>query len=270
MLNKAALNPETHPTLEHLLARKGKSGPFSDGRKIIMVLYGGIMRGVRSGGAVMALEELGLTDAFDEIYAVSSGFPTACYFLSKKTEVGMSLYLEELVDPQFLHLWRVWKGMDVGYLIRMMKEKKPLDLERIFSRHTKLYVRVVNLQNHAFEYLEVHSAGRKNFWPLVHAAVSVPILHRLPSKIGNYEYIDTNINGYLPEHTRYALSHDATDVLVIYNASIQRRVNLASDPRVFEIYPPSKSGLSRFERNPKVLRKAAAEMKQITKSRFGF
>ena len=61
---------KTHPVIKHLLARKNKKVPVKDGRKIVLVLCGGAMAGIRGAGFLIALKELGLDNAFDEIYAL--------------------------------------------------------------------------------------------------------------------------------------------------------------------------------------------------------
>ncbi|MDP2933859.1 MAG: hypothetical protein Q8N81_07080, partial [bacterium] len=134
---------------------------------------------------------------------------------------------------------------------------------------TRLYVRAVNLQKKTFEYLEVHQIGKDNFWPLMSAAVSVPILHRHAARIGEFDYIDTNINGHLAEHIRHVLSTDATDILVIYNAPAQRWVDISGDPRVLEICPPKNWKLSRFELRPEALYQAGRDMGRLVKNAFG-
>ncbi|MCL5435940.1 MAG: hypothetical protein M1275_02570 [Patescibacteria group bacterium] len=258
-----------HPVIEHLSARAGKSGPFSDGRRIALVLWGGIMRGVRGAGALAALEAMGLTRAFDSVYTVSAGFPLASYFLAGQIHLGISLFYDELASPKFLNRWRFWQGMEVPYLISAMREGKPLDAEAVLASPTRLYARVVNVKTQKLEYLEAHDVGAGEFWQLMHAAVSIPILHRRPAKISGQHYIDTNLNGRLKEHMRYALNTDNTDILVIYNAEIQRRMNAADAVRVYEFCPDRSSRLSRFERNPKELKKAGQEMADMVSEAFG-
>lgn len=258
-----------HPVIEHLIARAGKSGPFSDGRRIALVLWGGIMRAVRGAGALVALETMGLNSAFDSIYAVSAGFPLGSYFLAGQTRLGTGLFYEELVSPKFLNRWRFWQGMEVPYLIAAMREGKPLDTDAVLTSPTRMHVRVVNVKTRELEYLEVHQVGKSAFWQLMHAAVSVPILHRHPAEIAGQNYIDTNLNGRLSEHMRYVLDTDHTDILVIYNAAIQRRMNLAEKTRVCELCPAPAWRLSRFEDDPKALKAAGQQMADLACAAFG-
>jgi len=243
-----------HPVIKHLKARAGRAGPFADGRKIALVLWGGIMRAVRSGGAMVALQEMGLGQAFDSIYSVSAGFPVAAYFLSGRTRLGMELFYEELRSPRFLNRFRFWHGMDVSYLIRAMRHGKPLDVNAIFAGATRLYVRVVNFQSRKLEYFEIRELGQAEFWPLVGASVLVPILCRSRAKIKGEEYTETNLNAHLKEHIRHVLKTEHTDILVIYNSRSQRRIKLEHNPRVLEIFPEKNWKLSRFEKDPNVLR----------------
>lgn len=234
-----------------------------------MVLWGGIMRAVRGAGAVIALQELGLARAFDVVYTVSAGFPVASYLLAEQTRLGISLFYKELINPEFLNRWRFWMGMDVPYLISAMRDKKRLDVQAILQARTRLYTRVVNVRTGALTYLEVHEVGRDEFWQAMHAAVSVPILHRYPARVNGMEYIDTNIGGRLKEHTRYVLSTDNTDLLIIYNAASQRRVGIGESPRVCEICPPKNWKLSRFEKNPEILRAAGQQVADLVWEAFG-
>ena len=52
-----------HSVIEHILARKDKAVPVNDGRKIALVLYGGLMTGVCGAGALQAFKEMGLGKA---------------------------------------------------------------------------------------------------------------------------------------------------------------------------------------------------------------
>jgi predicted patatin/cPLA2 family phospholipase len=259
-----------HPVIHHLSLRRGKSHPFSDGHKIALVLWGGIMRVARGLGALIALEQLGLNQAFDSIYTVSAGFPLASYFLANQTRVGAALFYEECTNVKFLNRWRFWQGMDVPYLIAAMRERKPLNLERVLTSATRLYARVVNVKTRQLEYLETHEVGSKEFWQLMRAAVSVPILYRHPAQIGGQYYIDTNLNGRLREHMDYVLSTDHTDILVVYNAPIQRqKIKPADLARVCEFCPGGDLRLSRFELNPKILKQAERQMTEMVLAAFG-
>jgi len=74
---------------------------------------------VISGGQVIALEEAGLSDAFDIAVGVSTGAPIAAYFLAQQSVLGTSIYYEECTTPQFISLSRMRVGAD--YLVAVAK-----------------------------------------------------------------------------------------------------------------------------------------------------
>ena len=60
------------------------------------------MLGVRGAAALQALEEAGLSRAFDEIYTMSSGFLNASYFLSGQITEGLAAYSTDFAGDRFL------------------------------------------------------------------------------------------------------------------------------------------------------------------------
>lgn len=258
-----------HPVIEHLQARAHSQGPFFDSRKIALVLWGGIMRSARGAGALLALEKLGLRHAFDSIYTVSAGFPLASYFLAGQVELGLKLFSEELVSPRFLNRLRFWQGMDVPFIIQAMRHAKPLDVSAIWQAKTKAYTRLVRHDTRELEYFEVHSLAIEEFWKVMQASISVPILYRHPVEIRGVPYIETNLNAYLKQHIQYVLASEHTDILCIYNSPSQRRIKFDDSTRILEICPASNWELSRFEKDPARLLRAADKMSVIVYRAFG-
>lgn len=74
-----------HPALQLLRQRAlSRSHPTArkDPFKLGLVVEGGGMRGCVSGGALQALADVGLRDAFDAVYGSSAGAINSTYFLS--------------------------------------------------------------------------------------------------------------------------------------------------------------------------------------------
>jgi len=102
---------ETNSTevLKNILMRKKQIASnnfnrYEDGNKIGLVVQGGNMRGIISGGALIGLESLGLTDVFDIVYGSSSGAINSTFFLTKQKPVASS-FIKHL-RPHKLHLTR--------------------------------------------------------------------------------------------------------------------------------------------------------------------
>jgi predicted patatin/cPLA2 family phospholipase len=116
--------PADHPVREILLRRKsegskpGKRAP-ADKAKVALVVEGGGMRGCTTAGMCMALVELGLIDAVDEVYGASAGSLVGAYAQTLAhspgaARVGCSVYYDELTRP-------IGKGfIDKGWLPRAL------------------------------------------------------------------------------------------------------------------------------------------------------
>lgn len=257
-----------HPVIKHLLERRNKKAPFSDGRKISLVLFGGMMIGMRGVGAAEALERLGLSQAFDNIYGVSVGFPVAAGLLSGEISRTDEILFSDIDYSKFINLRRFRKIMDTDYFVKVIKSKMP-DLEtKVLESNTRLYGRVVNIATGEKEYKEAHDAGKENFFALLQATITVPLLSSEAVAIGAGRYTDTNLIPYLWDHIQHVLSGTDTDILVIYNFHLQQRKKAADANRVFEICPPKEWRLNRFERRPEVLRAARNQMKDFTMGFF--
>ena len=273
---------EIHPVLGRALARAGKSAALApDGRKIVLVLFGGIMNAARGGGALAAFEELGLTAAFDEIYTMSSGFANACYFLSGQMKQGVSMYYQELAGAKFLNVLRFWKPADLEYFVRQVETTKPLDLDKLFASRTRLYTMVTKVPDlDQGLFLEIHDFDRASYFELLRACSSLPFVGKGAANLKDGAYRDVFYDEALRDFMRQVLSAGATDIVIVYNYEWQRsyvRSMLDLDlEHVYEFTPRFFAGrhkwlqkLTRFETRGKVLKKQAEAFGNEVKQAFG-
>ena len=268
-----------HPVIQHILDRKGKEVPLDDGRKITLVLFGGLMNGVRGAGALVALQDLGLSHSFDSIYTASAGFMNAAYMLSSDNgRSGSSVYYEDLSDKRFLNFLHFWNPADIDYVIDVVKNKKKINTENIWNSKTKLYLRLINSKKDKPNYIEIHNFKPEQFFDIAKAAISMPFLHPKPEKLGHKYFRDGELHwdAALGE-INYPLASDATDILIIYNRTDQKMMNLylseifnvEQRDRIYEICPDENWNLSRFETNPNKLKEACVQMGQKVMTEFG-
>lgn len=266
--------PHMHPVVKNLLARQDRKVPFKDNRKIVLVLFGGLMTGIRGCAATIALEELGLRFAFDEIYVISAGFINASYFLSGQPRLAASIYLEANSVKKFINFWRFWKIVDIDYMISVMKTVKKLNIKNILTHPTKLHVRLMNTSSKEIDYLEAQQMSKRNYMHLMEAATSLTLFHPGSTKIGKNNYTDPDFRKHqLADHMKKVLSCGATDILVVHNNlgqyhSLKKSFNLPKN-MVYQIYPESGWPLNRFETKTEKLRQAAEQMGQLVKHVFG-
>lgn len=139
----------SHPTLQLLqqrLAAGSKPGARTDTFKLGLVVEGGGMRGCVSAGALMALCDLGMRDAFDAVYGSSAGAINATYFLSGQRE-GVCIYHDHIAHNEFIDLKRLWSNdpdaavLNLPYLIDyVMHDVCPLDWDSVVESDIPLKV----------------------------------------------------------------------------------------------------------------------------------
>ncbi len=257
--------------IEAILKRQYKSPPFSDGRKIALVLFGGNMIAVRSAAALAVMEKMGLNRAFDAIYTVSAGFPMAAYFLSGQLRFALPMYFNELASREFINFWRWWKIVDMNYLLRLMKKDYRLDINKIFSSSTDLFVRFRNIEKSKLEYFRVQDFSYEEFWKITAAAISLPFFSPGHVDFNGGKYMDTILfNDNLLMHLEKAVNSDATDILVLYNHQGQIKKDNSKNPRVYELYLNPEPKIGHFTRDKKKLLKTAQDMGDLVAAEFGF
>src|SRR3989344_7090399 len=161
-----------HPVIEHLLKRKNKQLPFPDGRKIVLVLYGGTMTCVRGAAVLEMFAKLGFTNAFDEIYTISGAFPIASYFLSGQTKHASYVFTDDFSGKRLINLFRFWNMFDIDFLMSIVNNKRKLDIKKLFSSKTKLFVGLHNLKRDSIEYPEIHNFSIDGYSQILKAAMS--------------------------------------------------------------------------------------------------
>ena len=112
--------------------------------KILCIADGGLIKGAYSVGVGLALEELGYTDVFTDFVGVSSGAPSAAYYLGGNIYEGGTLIYDECCSKRFLSRWRFWAPVDTNYIVDVLRgvTGKALRLEKIFNSPTKLHIGV--------------------------------------------------------------------------------------------------------------------------------
>lgn len=195
-----------------------------------LVIGAGAMRGVYSGGVVIALEELGLTQAFDNVIGISAGAATAAYFLSGQAKLGTSIYYEELASKKFINLARPRNILNIDYMGAVFSYDKPLDQKAIHNNRSHFYIGVTNIDNAEPEYIEVSHTKNDDIIKLIKASSSVPGLAP-PIRVGGVLYGDgiatcKNPVGFAVE------TLGCTDVLYITNQPLRRKETISYSEKI--------------------------------------
>ena len=143
-------------------------------RDVIIIMEGGTIQGVFSAGVASTLQKENLYPRIHSIYAVSSGAHNAAYFLSRKIDVGASIYHDYLLKrhsflkhlsfkvivKKILALFFLGRGfevIDLAYIEDLERDILPLDLKLIKESPIKFFVRVFDPKTRKIEYLDAKS-----------------------------------------------------------------------------------------------------------------
>jgi predicted patatin/cPLA2 family phospholipase len=142
--------------------------------KIILYVGGGAMAGVFSGGVLAGLQKINFYDRIEAIYAGSAGAMNAAYFLSGQTELGASIYFEDLTHDFILPgnipigiaklLWSKYVAelprdktrytVNIDYAMDLISRRKRLTQEKIRERKIDFYVKLFDINIGEIEYVD--------------------------------------------------------------------------------------------------------------------
>ncbi|MCS6816139.1 MAG: patatin family protein [Blastocatellia bacterium] len=210
----AGLRPETalHHILERKLEREAQRWtPRS--LKTACVLQGGAMRGVASAGAIIALEQLGFTEAFDAVYGASAGAINGAYFLAGQAAFGTSIYYQDIANRRFINPARLWKIVDMDFLFQeIIARRKRLDLDRVRQNRTPLHIIATEVQTGREVLFSSHD-HELDLLAALKASAALPILYPYPVRVGERLYVDGGVVDAIP--IERALLDGCTDLLVV-------------------------------------------------------
>lgn len=114
---------------------KSNPGVRNDEYKLGLVIEGGGMKGVITGGMAAALERTGYVSCFDTIYGASSGAMAGAFLASGSASKGATVYYEHINNRQFISPSRLFSKkpiLNLEYLIKgVFKDKVPLDYVKL-------------------------------------------------------------------------------------------------------------------------------------------
>ncbi|KAG7671719.1 hypothetical protein Ndes2526B_g07387 [Nannochloris sp. 'desiccata'] len=155
--SSAAVLPEQHrpvqvdhAALQLLRQRaisKSRPGQRSDNFKLGLVVEGGGMRGCVSGGALQAIADLGLKEAFDAVYGSSAGAINGSFFLANDLD-AVNIYHDHIASDEFINLRRLLSrrsdlppALNLSFLIdHVMQSVHPLDFDSVIASEIPLKV----------------------------------------------------------------------------------------------------------------------------------
>lgn len=184
-----------------------------DGKRLGLVIEGGAMRGVCSAGGLVALEHLGLSDVFDEIYATSAGAMNSSYFLSAQASFGIRIYYEDMAKGRVINPWRLWKVLDLDRIFdHIVGRERALRVDAVQSSRTHLFAAVLDADT-GESWLVDTRATRTPLLTVLKACTAVPVVYNGSVVVDGRRCIDAGVACPFP--MREALASSCTDLLVM-------------------------------------------------------
>ena len=159
------------------------------------------MRGVVAAGMVSALEELGLTNAFDAVYGSSAGAICGAYFLAGQAGVGAKIFTEDINNRRFASRFRMFTSrpiVNLHYLIsEVMVGAKPLDADRVLASGTPLTVVATDVAS-ASRALLRNFVDAEELRAALRAGATMPIIAGPPHPFRGRRYFDASLTEPIP------------------------------------------------------------------------
>lgn len=196
--------PGSHPVIR-LLRRRLEEGSLpgarTDPHRLGLVVEGGGMRGVVSGGMLAGLEQMEALPAFDVVYGASAGAVGAAYFIARQALYGMEIYHHHLTDSDFMDYRRAARGdpiLDIDYLLeKLMRGDKPLRVDRVLESEVAFRVAVSSVEEHRCELLGPFEDADRLYRAL-RAAISLPLVTGEPVEVDGRSYMDAAMTQPIP------------------------------------------------------------------------
>ncbi len=177
--------------MDIIAERVGSKRPWhsrGDSYKVGLVIEGGAMRGIISGGMAKALGVLEVKDAFDAVYGVSAGAATGAYFLAKQAD-AISIYYEYINNTRFINYGRT-PMVDIPYLVyNVMRGQKPLHARKVLESEIPLHIFVASAKDaKTVDFHEFYN--EQHLFDALHWAMRIPIVAGMPARVGDKHYSD--------------------------------------------------------------------------------
>jgi predicted patatin/cPLA2 family phospholipase len=215
--------PELHPVIAALRDRPPDS-------RIALVIEGGGMRGAVSGGMALALDELGLSKAFDAAYGSSAGTLNAMWLLSGRAADGIHTW----TDPQWIRdlisrrrALRRGPVVDVRGLVEERYERlSPGLFAAVLANPTELHPIATDVDTGQPVDLHESLGDERSLQLALRASAALPLLSGPPVTLDGRRFIDAGLSAAIP--FRAALDQRATHVLVLRSRRLGETVTAPS------------------------------------------
>jgi predicted patatin/cPLA2 family phospholipase len=185
----------------------------SDERRIGLIVEGGAMRGVISCAALQGLEELGMTQVFDQVYGASAGAVNGAYFLAGQAGYATTIYYQKVNTTRFIR--RIWhrQVVDLDELFEsIVGRERPLQVQKVLASRSEFFVVVADAIT-GESFLAHAQSSSVPVLTLLKASSAMPLLYNGLVDIEGRQCFDGGLINPLP--IMDAIENRCTDLLVL-------------------------------------------------------
>ncbi|GAA3663698.1 patatin family protein [Nocardioides ginsengisoli] len=203
-----------------------RPGRRDDGLRIALAIEGGGSRAAYSAGMTLALDEAGLTDAFDDVYGTSGGALNGAWLLSGEAQQWLRSWAwpevaaAKVTDPR-----RMFRGgpiVDLRRLVHHVYESiTPMDFDAIVANPIGFHPIATDAVTGESADLAPYVTDRLGAQTALRASSCIPLLAGRPVRVGDRTYVDGGLSEGVPFRT--ALAQGATHVLVLRTRRADQR-----------------------------------------------
>jgi predicted patatin/cPLA2 family phospholipase len=214
--------------------RRSRGDSSGDGRKAALIVEGGAMRGVISCAALMGLEELGMTNVFDDVYGASAGAVNAAYFLAGQAAYATTIYYQKINNTRFIRRFWSRKIVDLDDLFdSIIAGERPLYVDRVLQSKSRLFITIGDASTGEAFLVEARP-GATSLLTLLKASAAMPLFYNQLVCVDGRDCFDGALINPLP--VLEAIEAGCTDLLVVLTrpASFRDRVPSRIERHIFD------------------------------------
>ena len=202
---------------EKIVARR--TGQSHEHIRPLLVIGSGVMRGIYGGAIVTALTSAGYNEAFTHVVGVSTGSPTAAYFLAGDLRIGTSIYCEECTTREFISTKRIFSDsvVDIDYLMGVFggSTGKALNTKKVLGHPSQLWVQLTDFVTGGLVLFRPDSSDV--LIEAIKASITMPGVYKGASYVRGGRYVDGCYHGLVVKQYLKTLTPTPTHVLVVAN-----------------------------------------------------
>ena len=209
-----------HPVLRLLgerVAAGSRPSTRSDDARLALAIEGGGMRGAITGGMALAIDELGIAEAFDDVYGASAGALNAAWLLSGAAGTGIRTWSDPELRTASMgpgNLLRRRPIVDSSYLTEVVYEElAPMPFERILASEVGFHPLATDAASGEAVDLAPLIADRGTLKLALRATMALPLLSGRPIELGGRRFFDAGLAESIPFRT--AIAQGVTHMLVL-------------------------------------------------------